>query len=61
VVSNLRKAIAVGIALLVTVFTLGCVRVNWTGSPGSADEAEDPGRADVSRSLDRDLDPDRET
>ena len=61
VVSNLRRAIALGIALLVTVFTLGSVRVNWTGSPGSAHGAEDPGRADVSRSLDRDLDPDRET
>jgi len=59
VVSNLRKAIAVGIALLVTVFTLGSVRVNWTGIPGSADGAEDPGRAAVSRSLDRDFGPGR--
>jgi hypothetical protein len=59
VVSNLRKAIAVCIALLVTAFTLGCVRVSWTGSPGSADGEEDPGRAAVSRSFDPDLGPGR--
>jgi len=55
VVSDLRKAIVVGLALLVTAFTLGSVRVNWTGRPGSADGPEDPGRASVSRSLDRDF------
>jgi hypothetical protein len=58
-VSDLRKAAAVGIALLVTVFTLGLVRVNWTGSPGATDGEEDPGRAVISRSIDRHLDPGR--
>ena len=58
-VSDLRKAIVVGLALLVTAFTLGSVRVSWTGRPGSADGPEDPGRAAVSRSLDRDLGPGR--
>jgi predicted small secreted protein len=55
VVSDLRKAIAVCIALLVTAFTLGCVRVNWTGGRGADAGEEDPGRAAVSRSLDPDL------
>jgi hypothetical protein len=59
VVSDLRKTIAVGIALLVTAFTLGCVRVNWTGEPGADSGEEDPGRAAVSRSLDPDLGPGR--
>jgi hypothetical protein len=57
VVSDLRNTIAVGIALLVTAFTLGFVRVNWTGEPGADSGGEDPGRAAVSRSLDPDLGP----
>jgi len=47
-VSRIRRAIAVSLALLVTVLTLGRVDLNWTGR-GSADGAEDPGRAAVAR------------
>jgi len=59
VISDLRKSLAVGMALLVTLFTLGFLRVSWTGGPGAPDGAEDPGRASVACSLDRGLGPGR--
>ena len=51
-ISRLRSLVAIAVALSVTFFTLGRVRVNWTGRPGAQDGAEDPGRAFASRNLD---------
>jgi len=48
-VSMIRRAIALSVALLVTALTLGRVDLNWTGRPGTADGAADPGRAAVTR------------
>jgi hypothetical protein len=49
-VSRVRKAIAVVVALVVTVLTLGRIHVNWTGGPAAADAARDPNQAAVTRS-----------
>jgi hypothetical protein len=51
VISRLRTSIAIALALVVTLFTLGRVPVSWTGGPGSPDGAEDPGRAVAARAL----------
>jgi hypothetical protein len=51
VISKLRTSIAVAVALVVTLFTLGRVPVSWTGAPGAPDGAEDPGRAVAARHL----------
>jgi hypothetical protein len=51
-VSRIRRAVAVSLALGVTVLSLGLVRVNWSGAPASSDGAEDPGRAGVTRPSD---------
>lgn len=48
-ISNLRSSIALVLALVMTVLTLGRARVNWTGGPGAQDGAEDPGRAVAAR------------
>jgi hypothetical protein len=48
-ISRLRRAIALSVALLVTFFTLGRVRVNRTGRSAADGGAEDPGRASVAR------------
>jgi hypothetical protein len=48
-VSRIRRAIAISLALGVTVLSLGLVRVRWSGAPTAADGAEDPGRAGVTR------------
>jgi hypothetical protein len=50
-ISDLRRAIAVATALLVTLLALGRVRVSWTGGAGAPAGAEDPGCAAVTRSL----------
>jgi hypothetical protein len=49
---SLRKLLAVAVALVVTAFTLGRLKVNWTGRSRAADGAEEPGRAAVTRSND---------
>jgi hypothetical protein len=49
VISRVRKAIAVAVAIFVTVLTLGRVRANWTGGSSGAAGAEDPGRPSVAR------------
>lgn len=51
VISKLRTSIAIGVALVVTLFTLGRVPVSWTGGSGAPDGAEDPGRAVAARRL----------
>jgi hypothetical protein len=51
VISKLRPCIAVAVALVVTLFTLGRVPVSWTGGSGAQDGAEDPGRAVAARRL----------
>jgi hypothetical protein len=48
-ISRLRRDIAVGAALVVTVLTLGRVRVNWTGRSAAEDGSDDPGRPAVTR------------
>jgi hypothetical protein len=48
-ISRLRRAIALSVALLVTFFTLGRVRVNRSGRSAAAGGGEDPGRASVAR------------
>ncbi len=48
--SRLRTFIAIGGALMVTILSLGRVRVNWSGRPAALDGAEDPARAAVTRS-----------
>ena len=53
-VSRIRSAIAVSLALAVTVLSLGLVRVSWSGAPAAAHGAEDPGRAGVTRPSDPD-------
>ncbi len=49
----MRKRLALALALIVAVLTLGRVRVNWTGAPAGADGEDDPGRPAVTRSLGR--------
>jgi hypothetical protein len=49
VVSRIRRAIAVVVALVVSVLTLGSVRVDWSGASRAAHGAEDPGRAAITR------------
>lgn len=44
---ELRRRIASGLALLITVLTLGTVHVNWTGRPTAAARDDDV-RAPVS-------------
>ncbi len=44
-IGRLRRAIAVTLAVAVTVLTLGRVRVDATGGTGAPDTALDPGRA----------------
>jgi hypothetical protein len=51
-VSRIRRAVAVSLALGVTLLTLGLVRVSWTGAPAAASGAEDPGRAGITRPSD---------
>jgi hypothetical protein len=53
-VSRIRRAIAVSLALGVTLLTLGLVRVSWTGAPASTGGPQDPGRAGVTRPSDPD-------
>jgi hypothetical protein len=53
VVSRIRRALAAVLALAVTAFTLGLVRVNRTGLPGAAAQDADPGRAAATRTLGR--------
>jgi uncharacterized transporter YbjL len=48
-ISRLRRSIAVALAILVTVLTVGRVRLNWTGRAGAAAGTEDPGRPAVTR------------
>ncbi len=48
-ISILRSSIALVLALVVTVLTLGRVRVNWDGRSAVQDGAEDPGRAVAAR------------
>lgn len=50
VISRLRTSIAVGVALVVTVLTLGRLDVNWSGRPAAQEGAEDPARAAATRS-----------
>ena len=49
VISRVRKSIAVAVAILLTVVTLGRMRLNWTGGPGAAEGAEDPDRPSIAR------------
>jgi len=51
VISRLRQAIAVAVATLVTVLTLGRVRVDWTGRLATPDDADDPGRPAATRQV----------
>ncbi len=51
-VSRIRRAVAVFLALGVTLLTLGPVRVSWNGAPAATDGAEDPGRAGITRRSD---------
>jgi hypothetical protein len=51
VISRIRRAIAVAVALLVATFTLGRVRVSWTGDPSATSGSGDPGRPAVTRSF----------
>jgi hypothetical protein len=44
---SLRKLVAVAVALVVTAFTIGRLKVNWTGRSLAGGGAEDPGRAAV--------------
>ena len=50
-ISRIRTWVALPIALLVTLVTMGTVQVNRTGAPLAQDGAEDPGRAAASRRL----------
>jgi hypothetical protein len=45
VISRLRRAIAVALAVAVTILTLGRVAVDARGGAGARDETLDPGRA----------------
>jgi hypothetical protein len=49
VITRLRRAIAVVVALCVYLLTLGRVSVNRTGRAAASSGAEDPGRPAVSR------------
>lgn len=51
VISRLRASIAVCVALVVTVLSLGRVGVSWSGRPAAQDGSEDPGRAVTSRTV----------
>lgn len=50
-ISRLRTWVALPLALLVTLVTMGTVQVDRTGGPLAQDGAEDPGRAVASRKL----------
>lgn len=49
-ISRLRASIAFGVALVVTVLSLGRVDVNGSGLPAAQDGADDPARAVATRS-----------
>jgi len=49
-ISDIRKTVAIGMAVLVTMLTLGLIPVNWTGRPGAERGADDAGRPAVTRS-----------
>jgi hypothetical protein len=51
VISRIRKSIAAAFATLVTVLTLGRVRINWRGGPGAADEAGNPRQPAATRQI----------
>jgi hypothetical protein len=51
VISRIRTWVALPMALLVTLVTMGTVQVSRTGGPLAQDAAEDPGRAVASRKL----------
>jgi hypothetical protein len=49
VISNLRRLVAIAVAAIVVVATLGRVRVNASGSPTAAEDGD--ARAAVTRSV----------
>ena len=51
-ISSLRSSIALVLALVLTLLTLGRARLNWTGGPGAQDGAEDPARPVAAREWD---------
>jgi hypothetical protein len=51
VITRIRNAVAVALAILVTAATLGRVRVEWSGRPSAAHAEDDPGRAAATRTL----------
>lgn len=51
-ITRIRRAIAVALALLVTAATLGRVRVEWSGHGTAPHGDHDPGRAAATRTLD---------
>jgi hypothetical protein len=53
VISRLRRAMAFALAFVVTLVTLGRVRVDGSGGPGATDRSLDPGGAAVIRRVDR--------
>ena len=50
-ITEIRRLLAAGLALLVAVTTFGRVRVNWTGTSTAQDGTGD-GRATVTRDRD---------
>ena len=51
-ITRIRMAVAVALAILVTAATLGRVRVGWSGRPTAEHGGHDPGRAAATRTLD---------
>jgi len=49
VITRIRRSIAVVLAVAVTLFTLGRVRVDASGGPGAPESARDPGNPAIAQ------------